>query len=726
MRRVAIATGGVLAALAGSCEQPRTELVVRVDSEVAWGPGQRVQSVVLTVRRIGADGPLRSARTTALGADVGRRQLPLYVGVLAAGDDIDTPVWVEALGCGAPNGCTATTAFVAQRAVVRFVRDQTQELSLLLASACVGVRCASDQQCAANGLCEAATAAQARVRPFVGNVAPIGGDAAGVVQVPIDAATVADVLTDTGRDVTVAMDAPIDTAIVMDSPAIVDLASEVAVPTDMVGAIPDDGRIPIDVPIACPSGLADCDGDASNGCESMPATDRSNCGACRRVCGSGAVCAAGTCLCPSGGLECAGACVDTNIDTMNCGTCGHPCAVGETCASGICRCLAPRMTCPGACVLSRSDRTNCGTCGRSCGVGQRCWDGACSDVSVVEVVAGVTQSCARLSDGSVRCWGRNVDGEFGDGTRVDHLVPVVVPVLAGAVRIAVGYQGSMCAQMVDNSIRCVGGVGLNSEGGGAPFGVTTTVASLGAVRQLVVGTWWACVLLSDSTVRCWGYNASGQLGNGTAAPTGTPSTVSGIRSVTAIAAGGSHVCAALEDGTVRCWGANSVGQLGDGTSINRMVPVTVLGLSGVVGLGLGQSHSCARLVDGTVQCWGNNSSGQLGDGTTRSRAVPAVVPGVSSATQVVGGMDHACALRGDRSVACWGSNQSGVLGNGSTSGNSLPTTAIGLTGAVSLTSYYLHSCALTSTGEVLCWGAGGGRLGDGTNMSRAVPTPVLW
>ncbi|MDB4927791.1 MAG: hypothetical protein JWM10_275, partial [Myxococcaceae bacterium] len=67
-------------ALAAGCEQPRTELVVRVESELAWGPGQAVQSVVLSVRRGGATGPLRSARTTALGEGGERRALPLLVG----------------------------------------------------------------------------------------------------------------------------------------------------------------------------------------------------------------------------------------------------------------------------------------------------------------------------------------------------------------------------------------------------------------------------------------------------------------------------------------------------------------------------------------------------------------------------------------------------------------------------------------------------------------------
>ena len=98
---------------------------------VGWGAGAAVQSVTLTVRRGGPTGALRSARTTALGTGGDRRSLPLSVGILP-GDDTDTPVWIEALGCGDPNGCTPTTALVAQRAVVRFTRGHTEEVPLLL------------------------------------------------------------------------------------------------------------------------------------------------------------------------------------------------------------------------------------------------------------------------------------------------------------------------------------------------------------------------------------------------------------------------------------------------------------------------------------------------------------------------------------------------------------------------------------------------------------------
>lgn len=256
-------------ALAASCEQARTELVARVDSEVPWGAGASVQSVSLTVRRGGPTGPLRSARTTTLGVGGERRPLPLLVGVLP-GDDTDTPVWIEVLGCGDPNGCTASTAVVAQRAVVRFSRGQTEEVPLLLASACVGVggRCQSDERCGMDGRCEPAT--RAPVRPFDGT----------------DAGALADVAMDVSRvDATAARDVspPYDLT-AADLPQLVD-APAVDLPTG-------DGAA------SCGASEVRCAGACV-----AALRDPMNCGACGRVCPPSQSCEAGSCValtCPAG------------------------------------------------------------------------------------------------------------------------------------------------------------------------------------------------------------------------------------------------------------------------------------------------------------------------------------------------------------------------------------------------------------------------------------------
>lgn len=244
------AAAAAVATLLASCERPRTELVVRVDSEIPWGPGQQVQSVTLTLRRGGPSGPLRSERTTVLGTGDGRRTLPLYVGVTPADDDTATPLWIEALGCGGPGGCSAVDAVVMQRAVVRFARDETLEVPLLLAAACRGAVCPGDERCAMDtGRCEVATRAQEMVRPFVGADAALdaatdlGGEADTGDDVPPPADASADASTDDVSDASppdAAFDAPTDRPIDVGSDVLADVPADVPpvdVPPDVV---PDD------------------------------------------------------------------------------------------------------------------------------------------------------------------------------------------------------------------------------------------------------------------------------------------------------------------------------------------------------------------------------------------------------------------------------------------------------------------------------------------------------
>jgi len=323
--------------LVAGCEQPRTELVVRTESEVPWGTGQTVQSVVLSVRRSGAAGPLRSARTTALGTEPGRLTLPLLVGVVPGDDDdTDTPLWIEALGCGSPNGCTASDAVVAQRAVVRFVRGETQELTLLLASACLNMRCPSDQRCAvATGECEAATRAQETVRPFTGTDAattppdaPLTADRPSTMDAAVDAPAVDAPSTDRGNptDRGVPMDVVPRDVQTTDTGAIdAGRADTVAVDAGRpdVGTVdagrPDTGAIDAGRPDA---GTVDVGGPTDVGITDRGPVD------------TGAT-DVGT-PCATGLTRCGGVCVNTEASDAHCGACGRLCGSSQWCSAGVC------------------------------------------------------------------------------------------------------------------------------------------------------------------------------------------------------------------------------------------------------------------------------------------------------------------------------------------------------------------------------------------------------
>ena len=138
-------------------------------------------------------------------------------------------------------------------------------------------------------------------------------------------------------------------------------------------------------------------------------------------------------------------------------------------------------------------------------------------------------------------------------------------------------------------------------------------------------------LLGDGTVRCWGRNTEGQLGDGTTAGSLTPVQVVGITGAVAVSGGYEHTCALLGDGTVRCWGRNAEGQLGDGTRTGSSTPVRVVGITGAVAVTGGWwHHTCALLRDGTAQCWGQNDFGQLGNGTTTSSSTPVTMTGTGA------------------------------------------------------------------------------------------------
>src|SRR2546430_10602731 len=123
----------------------------------------------------------------------------------------------------------------------------------------------------------------------------------------------------------------------------------------------------------------------------------------------------------------------------------------------------------------------------------------------------------------------------------------------------------------------------------------------------------------------------------------------------AVAAGDFHTCAALSDGSVRCWGNNEYGQLGNGVNsfLATSTPLRVIGIASAIDVIAGGNHTCALLADRTIRCWGRNALGQLGNGSvvdTNTPAVPAV--GATGLAAAAAGRGHACGSRATRGL--WG------------------------------------------------------------------------
>ncbi|MEU2549095.1 sialidase [Streptomyces roseolus] len=217
---------------------------------------------------------------------------------------------------------------------------------------------------------------------------------------------------------------------------------------------------------------------------------------------------------------------------------------------------------------------------------------------------------------------------------------------------------------------------------------------------------------SGGTVRAWGHNASGQLGNSTHATQKAPVKVPGLPPVEDIAAGGEHALAVDKNGQVYSWGDNSYGQLGNGrTGDNRSVPARVQGMPGVSQIAAGCDFSLA-LIDGKVYAWGRGVHGQLGNGGRESSAVPRQVTGLPKVSRIAAGCHHALALTtpedgenaGKSVVMAWGQNIYGQLGNSSTASSVKPVTVDWIKDVSTIHAGAWHNYAVTSTGEVWGWG----------------------
>ena len=297
-----------------------------------------------------------------------------------------------------------------------------------------------------------------------------------------------------------------------------------------------------------------------------------------------------------------------------------------------------------------------------------------------------------------------------------------------ASRIVAG-SGYTCVMLSDGSARCWGYNAFGMLGNGTADSSSTPVQVQGLpgpLTALASGDGHVCGLLGTGGVVCWGSNTFGQLGDGTNNDSAAPVAVQGVSNAIAIAAGGAHSCALRADHTAVCWGDNFDGQLGDGTKVDSVTPVQVAGgVSNAVELGVGESHTCARLSDGTINCWGYNVDGELGDGTTMSRVTPAPASALSGVLSLSTGNYNNCALLSDHSVSCWGLNDIGELGNGLQTDSNTPSGVVGLSNVAQLATGFAHSCAVSSDGTMHCWGSNSsGELGNGSK-GGGVRTPVV-
>ena len=236
-------------------------------------------------------------------------------------------------------------------------------------------------------------------------------------------------------------------------------------------------------------------------------------------------------------------------------------------------------------------------------------------VSYKEIATGFTMTCGITVAGELKCWGTNNSG-IGNGF-YSRSTPALIDSGTSYQKVSIGANNNVCATTSTNALKCWG---PNHHGQVGDLTTTTrltpTLIHSGTLyKDISIVAASTCALTIEGVVKCWGANVSGTLGNGT-----TISSLSAViadsgvnyNSLTKSGAGTSTLCGITTNGSLKCWGSNGYGQVGDTTSTSKTSPTLIDGSEKYSYVSNGNSSSCGVKTNGEIKCWGNGNSKILG------------------------------------------------------------------------------------------------------------------
>jgi alpha-tubulin suppressor-like RCC1 family protein len=347
----------------------------------------------------------------------------------------------------------------------------------------------------------------------------------------------------------------------------------------------------------------------------------------------------------------------------------------------------------------------------------KCWgDDSFGQTDVPRDLELIGRHACFVAGGEVRCVGANELGQLGVGDDADRIVPLGA---AGATDLGRGFESP---------------------------------------AELAVGRGASCARSASGMVKCWGWNAFGQLGLGDTNDRGFQPSEMGdalpplpfdtSASIVRIAMGDNHVCAVSSEAELFCWGHDPFGELGTEATadVSRPTRVHLNADLAIRDVAPGTNHTCVLGAAGEVYCFGKNASGQLGIGSTTTvgdrpgtmgDAMHVVALGADfTVKSIASGADHTCALSTAGRVKCWGDNSAGQLGVGDTQnrgaspgelGDALPFVDLGHGQVVAdLACGSRHCCARMIQNTIKCWGDNAdGQLGLGDTLPRGTSPETM-